>query len=376
VLLLRDLERLRQVRLGFDPEGVVTVQLSPFVPGREEERIRKSTAYFERMVSRLREIPGVVAVGGTDKFPFTSTYATRPTQAVEVRGDLQADVVHRAPAGFIDVTPGYFEAMHIPLLEGRGFREDDDLDAPWAIILSERAAASLFPGRSALGRQVRINTAGVVDPWATVVGVVGNVRYRASDADTAIEFYYPYKQYGLSTTRLALRLAQARPGLEAEIRKAAADVDPETPVEDVRALGELVSETLWQRRAWSTLLSAFALTALVLAGLGLYGVLAFSVAERTREIGLRMALGSLPRGVVALVARESCWLVAQGLTLGLAAAALVARALGSLLFGVRWFDPLTYVFVGLVLAAAGLLAALLPAVRAARVDPLTALRAE
>jgi predicted permease len=375
-LLLRTLDAIRQVDPGFDADNVVTVQLSPFVPGEERERIRRSTAYFERMSAGLRELPGVVAVGGTDKFPFSDTYVTRQTMVVEAKGDLQSDVVRRAPATAVDVTPDYFAALGIPVLEGRSFRESDDLNAPWVIVLSARASGALFPGRSAIGRQVRINTAGLTDPWATVIGVVGSVKYRATDTDDTFELYYPYKQYGLSTTRLAIRLEGSRSGLEEDIRRVAAAVDPSTPVEDVRSMPELMAETIWQQRLWSGLLTGFAGTALLLAALGLHGLLAFSVGQRTREIGVRLALGSGASRVISLVARESLALVTVGLLIGLGAGVGLARWMNAVLFRVSWLDPWTYMLVTATLLSSAGLAAMLPAFRATRVDPVVALRAE
>jgi putative ABC transport system permease protein len=375
-LLLRTIDAISTVDPGFDPAPIVTVQLSPFVPGDERERIRRSTAYFQQATERLREIPGVVAVGGTDRFPFSPTYVTRPTLVMEAKGDLANETAHRAPASLVDVTPEYFEAMGIPLLEGRGFRENDDLDAPWVIILSQRAAQAMFPGRSAVGQQVRTNTAGATDPWATVVGVAGSVKYRATDSEDMLEFYYPYKQYGLSTTRLAIRFDRLRPGAVEDVRRVAAQVDPATPVEDVRTMTDLMNETVWQQRLWSVVLAAFAGTALMLAVIGLYGLLAFSVGQRTREIGVRLALGSAPGGVVSLVAREGLVLVMTGLAVGLGAGLLVARSMSAVLFRVPWFDPWTYAAVGAALLGAGAAAATLPALRATRVDPVVALRAE
>lgn len=376
-LMLRSLKNLQRVELGFQARNVTTVQLTPFVPGDEKERIRRSTAYFERVLAKIQELPGVVAAGGTDAFPFTNSYAAgRPAYQMEARGDSRQDAQQRKPSGLIDVTPNYFTAMGIPLLEGRNFRETDDLQAPWVIILSQRAAQALFPGRSALGQQVRTNTAGAVDPWATVIGVVGNVKYRANETDAALEFYYPYKQYGLSTTRLAVRLDQPRAGFDQELRAAINAVDTETPVEEIGTMAALIDETLWQERIWSLLLGAFAAAAFLLALLGLYGVLTFSVSQRTKEIGIRMAIGAQPSRVMRMVIQDGLNLVALGLVLGVASALLLGRWMASLLFQVSWLDPATYVAVVVLIPLAGVLAAAVPAARAVRVDPLRALRSE
>ena len=376
-LLLRTLTQLQKVELGFNTANLYTVQISPFVPGEERERIRLSSSYFERATARLRQIPGVIEVGGTDDFPFTpSQLQGRPTRQMEAKGDLRTESMQRQPSALIDVTPGYFDAMGIRLLEGRAFRESDDLTTPWVIILSERAAKSLFPGRSAVGQQVRANTAGATDPWATVVGVVGNVKYRSNESDKNLEFYYPYKQYGLSTTRLAVRLQADRTGIEQELRRAVQEVNAETPVEDVRPMSALIEETLWQQRLWGMLLAGFAAAALLLSLLGLYGVLAFSVNQRVREIGIRMAIGASPAQVVSLIVGDGLRLVGIGLVAGLAASLALSRWMSSLLFQVSWLDPWTYIAVLILIPLAGLLASALPAMRAVRIDPLNTLRAE
>jgi putative ABC transport system permease protein len=376
-LLLRTLSQLQSVDLGFNTSNLYTVKITPFVPGAEKERILLSSKYFERVTNRLRQIPGVVEVGGTDDYPFTPSQATgRPTLQLEAKGDLNIESFQRQPSALIDITPGYFDALGIPLLEGRAFRESDDLANPWVIILSERAAKAFFPGRSALGQQVRTNTAGATDPWATVVGVVGNVKYRANESDRSLEFYYPYKQYGLSTTYIGVRLQRDRPGIEQEIRAAVQSVDVETPVEDIRPMRSLIDETLWQQRLWGLLLGSFAVTALVLSLLGLYGVLAFSVSQRVREIGIRMAIGARPSQVISLIVGDGLHLVSIGLAVGLVASLALGRWLAAFLFQVSWLDPLTYFAVLFLIPLAGLLAAALPAWRAVRVDPLNTLRSD
>jgi putative ABC transport system permease protein len=377
-LLLRSLQRLQQVDTGLAPEGVVTVSLSAFRPGSNDDRIRGTTQLYERLAERLGRLPGVVAVGGTDNFPFSGTvYGQRGGRTVEARGEGDAERRFRAPALLVDVTPGYFEAVGIPLLEGRAFNGGDDLDAPEVIILSRRAAESLFPGRPAVGQEVRVTfDGGGADNWSRVVGVVGNVKHDQRWDDRGIELYYPHSQYGLAETVLALRTRGATGGLERQIRAAVAEVDPEVAVEGITTLQGMIDDTLWQDRVWSLLLASFAFTALVLAALGLYGVLAESVAQRTRELGIRLALGAVPRAVVARVTREGLSLVAIGLGLGLVATPLAARALGNLLFGVEptALGPMLVAVAALLVAA--LLACALPALRAARVDPWRALRHE
>lgn len=377
-LMLQTIHRLRQVDTGLQVERVLTVSMNAFRPGPNEERIRSVTAFYRQVAEKLRELPGVVAVGGTDNFPYSRGQDTHRRMAtVEVRGESDIDERQRAPMMIVDCTPGYFEAMGIPLLEGRDFRESDTLDAPWVMTLSERTAKTLFPDRAALGQQVRFaSDSGHADPWATVIGIVGNVKYGKRESEEGLELYFPYTQYGLSRPHFAVRTRGPATGLERMIRDAAASVDPETPVEEIRSMEGLLEDSLWRDRLWGSLVGCFAGLALLLAAIGIFGVMSYSVTQRTREIGIRMALGARPTGVLLLVVGESMRLVGLGVVLGALAAVASTRLIRSLLFGVEPADPLSFAGGSCVLILAALLACLIPASRAARVDPLVALRHE
>jgi putative ABC transport system permease protein len=376
-LLLSSLNRLRGVEEGLDSESVLTVSMSAFRPGREEVRIRNVTAYYRRVIEKLRELPGVVAVGGTDNFPYGSRQAPeRRDYRLEIRGESEEERTHRGPTLAVDVTPEYFQAVGIPLLEGRTFHEGDNLEGPWVIILSESASKILFPGRTALGQEVRVTfDGGGGDPFARVVGIVGDVKYDKRE-DGGIELYYPYTQYGLSSTTLAVRVRGPAEGLAERVRDAVHSVDPETAVEDVRPMDALIDDSLWRERLWGTLLTGFATFALALAAIGLYAVLAYAVASRTREIGVRMALGSKPLDVLAVVAAGGMRLVGIGLLGGAIAAAGLLPLIRSLLFGIEGMSLSMYAIPALVLSAVALAACLMPAIRAARTDPVLALRQE
>jgi predicted permease len=377
-LMLQTLQRLRQVDIGLQAERVMTVSLSAFRPGTNEQRVRAVTAYYRQVAQKLRELSGVIAVGGTDNFPYSrSEYARRRMATVEVRGESDVETRQRAALMIVDCTPGYFEAMGIPLLEGRDFRESDTLDAPWVITLSERTARTLFPDRPALGQQVRFaSDSGHADPWATVVGIVGNVKYGKREHDDGLELYFPYTQYGLSRTHFAVRTRGLTSGMELMIRQAVATIDPETPVEEIRPMEGLIEDSLWRDRLWGSLVSWFAGLALLLAAIGIYGVVSYSVTQRTQEIGIRMALGAWAAGVAGLVVRESMRLVAVGTALGIGAAAAATQAIRSFLFGIAPMDPVAFSAGSLAPVLVAVLASLVPALRAARVDPLAALRHE
>jgi putative ABC transport system permease protein len=373
--ILLSFNRLLTTNTGFVQEGILTFNLSPYRPGENTQRIRTVTAYYEQVLNRLREIPGVLSVGGTDNFPFTGNRPVeRNSLNVEAKGDSEEAKAVRAPATFIDVSPGYFATLGIPLLEGRDFTAQDDLTRGWVIILSQNAARTLFGNQSALGRQVRAGTPGNWDPYATVIGVVGNVKYNAAETTRALEFYYPYKQYGWGTATIAVRYVGNPRDVESQIRAAALALDPETPVNDLKHLQSLVRETLWQPRLWSVCLSIFAGLALLLVLIGLYGLIRFNTTIRQRELGIRAALGATPSALVWLVSRDGLRLIGLGAALAIPGCWAAAQLAQGLLFETPLFQPGLFLAVATLLTLAGLAASLAPAWSAARVDPIRALR--
>ena len=204
-LLLKSLNRLEHVDPGFQPRNVLAIQLSPFRPGPAQQRIDAASQYFRRAIDSIAQVPGVVAVGATDGLPYTPDSADRPSYNMEVRGEGSVERAYRGPGSVIDITPRYFDAMGIPLLEGRAFNDQDRSKSEKVIILSERAAKFLFPGRSPVGKYVRHNTNGMADPWSRVVGVVGNVRYKADETADGIEMYYPSSQWEFESAYVAIR---------------------------------------------------------------------------------------------------------------------------------------------------------------------------
>ena len=231
--------------------------------------------------------------------------------------------------------------------------------------------------RPAIGQEVRIAyDGGGADEWARVVGVVGDVKYNQRWDDSGVELYYPHSQYGLMSTYLAIRVRESARGLEEAVRETISEVAPETAVQRVVTMERMIDDALWQDRLWSAVFGGFSVMALLLAAIGVYGVLAESVAQRTREMGIRLALGALPRDVVSRVARQGLWLVVIGLVAGWLATPLISQALGAVVFGIEPTPQLVSFSAVLILLGAALTACLLPAMRAARVDPLEALRDE
>lgn len=372
-LLLKSLNRLERVEPGFQPRNVLVVQLSPFHPGPAQQRIEAATVYFRRVIDSIVAVPGVIAVGATDGLPYSDA-ADRPSYNMEVRGEGSVERAYRGPGSVVDITPRYFDALGIPLLEGRAFNDQDRSKSEKVVILSERAARFLFPGRSAIGGHVRHNTNGMADPWSRVVGVVGNVRYKADETVDGIEMYYPSAQWEFESAYVAIRFLGSPQGFENAVRQAVASVDSETGIDEMKSMESLMNETLWQQRSWGYVLAGFAAATLLLAAVGLYGVMAYSVALRRTEIGIRAALGATPRAIFGEITREGISLAAMGAAMGLVAALGVTRLLRSMLYGVPPGDPLTFVLAAGVLIAVAAIASALPGLRAASVDPVKILR--
>jgi putative ABC transport system permease protein len=276
------------------------------------------------------------------------------------------------------VMPGYFEAMGIDLVRGRFFNEGDAEGAAPVAIVDETMEATYWPGEGALGKRIRQGGGRSTQPWRTIVGVVRHVRYRTVESPSRVELYWPYEQtpFLLGSLSLAIRthgdprlLARS---VEAQVR----ELDPDLPVYRLRTMNEWVAESMARRRLSMILLALFSAAALLLAAVGLYGVISCSVAQRRHEMGLRMALGAGTGSLLWMVLRESLLLTAAGVAAGLAGALLLARFLPSLLFQVEASDPLTFVLVAAFLAVVAQLASLVPAVQAARTDPIETLRTE
>ena len=373
-LLLKSLQKLEQIEPGFQPRNVLTIRLSPFRPGSAQQRIDAAGVYFRRVLDTIAGLPGVAAVGATDGLPYTPDSADRPSYNMEVRGEAAVERSYRGPGAVVDVTPRYFDAMGIPLLEGRPFNDQDRLTSEKVIILSERAAKYLFPGRSPVGNYVRHNTNGMADPWSRVVGVAGNVKYKADEAADGIEMYYPAAQWEFESAYVVIRFQGSPTGFENAVRQAVMSVDSETGIDEMKSMQAVMDETLWQQRSWGYVLAGFAAATLLLAAIGLYGVMAYSVTLRRTEIGIRAALGATPGMIFRAITREGIALALAGTVVGLVVSLGVTRLLRNMLYGVPPSDPATFVGAAVVLLTIATLASALPALRAARVDPVTTLR--
>ncbi len=375
-LLVRTLWRLQRVDPGFDSRNLDTASLWLPQPnlietGRYYEQAAR-VVLFRRILERAEALPGVQAAVAATRAPFGLNRANS-TFRIEGRDPDHGGI---ASADLASVSPGYFAAMRIPLVGGRFFTDHDEEKSEPVAILSESLARLAFPGEDPIGRRVQLPTRQGPGPWTTIVGVVKDVKMEALDLDDRPALYRPLWQVSSMSLTLVLR-GPGRPGeLAARIEDAVRRIDPELPVYAVRSMDEAMASSVSQRRFAMRLLALFAAGALALSALGIYGVVAYTVARRTREIGIRMALGALPGDVLALVMRQGLHLILGGVAVGLVGALALTRALAALLYGVSPRDPVTFGAIAGLLVVVALAATWLPARRAARVDPVEALRSE
>jgi putative ABC transport system permease protein len=374
-LLLQSFRRLLAVDPGFQAERVVTASMT--IPSTTYVEGRAVVRFYEALLSRIASFPGVVAAGAVAIAPLAGGLNATD---IEVEGWVNPGDAPRATGDVNVVTPGYLAAMRTPLLEGRAIDDRDRMDAPLVAMVSEALARAYWPGRSAIGGRIRLDWDH--QPFAEVVGVVPDVRYGGLDRAPPRGTLYlvhsqtPRTMGPVRSMTLTVRSAVDPTSLVSTIRREVQELDPSVPVYRARTMEQAVADDTATRRFSMLLQMLFALVALSLSAIGLYGVLAFTVARRTAEIGIRMALGAARSDVQHMVVRQGMGLVAVAIALGVGGALATGRLLGSLLFGVSPGDPATYATVVGVLLAVALLACWIPARRAARIDPMEALRYE
>jgi len=370
-LLALSLVRILRVDPGFDPRHVITGELS-LPRDRYSDADRRET-FRNSVIARLEAARGVREAGAVSILPLGGN-GNNGTFDIEGRPDLAGN---RAPHGESwAATPGYFATMRIPLLRGRLFNDADRSSSLPVAIVDDALARTYFGAADPVGRRIDFEGDSRERKWRVIVGIVRTVRARSLDDEPRPSFYVPFSQSHERITTFVARVDGSAAASAGALRAAVAAADPDQPLGTVAPLDELVSESVSRRRLAAALIAGFAIAALVLAAVGLYGVLAYSVARRKREIGIRMALGALPSAIAGLVLRESGRMISAGLAAGLGAAFLFTRFLSGLLFAVAPLDPVAFGGVAALLAAAGLLASFLPARRAARIDPMEALRDE
>jgi predicted permease len=380
-LLIKSLWLLTKVNPGFDPQKLVTMQVSP---SRSLCRQRAAcVALYGELLERTREITGVSAVTAASTIPLDQKQTAYVP--LDLEGHPRNPLLNASALfGAFAVMPGYFRTMQIPLVEGRRFTNTDNEEKSTPVIIVSAATARRYwPGENPIGKHIRIVWE---TGWRTVVGVVGDVRQYNMAGSTPNyltgTFYMPYAQSTNSQQELPVsmsliaRVRAGSPQISGSIRDLVRELNPNVPVSAVRTMESVVTESTRQSRSMAWFFACFAAVALLLAAVGAYGVISFSVARRTSEIGVRLALGATPFSVFGLILRQTLQLILAGLAAGIAASLLLLRALGSFLYGISFFDPATYFAVCFILVVAGLIAGFMPARRAAAVDPVVALRQE
>ena len=368
--LTRSFSALMAVEPGFQAGNVVTMHMA--IPRTRYQSDAQIAAFYTRIVNEVEAMPGIVSAALVNRLPLSGNnllVSIQPDPSARESVQLQAR----------SVTPGYFETMGIALSEGRDLREADRADAPLVTLIDERAAGSHFPGGSAVGKRFQVTVPGERQArTAEIVGVVANVRHAGLDTDTDRQIYFSYHQFTdgrivlVARSRAGMSAGNAAAGVIAAVRA----LDPEQPVYDVRTMEDVIGRSTAQRWLNMSIVTAFALSSLLLASVGLYGVIAYGVAERRKEFGVRLALGATSADISRLVLRQGAMLAVVGAIIGLGGAVALALAMRSLLFGVTPFDPVTFGAAGALLFGVSIVASYLPARRAALTDPARALRAE
>ena len=367
-LLLKSFLRLNQVDPGFHSENVLTINVS--LPQNKYAKPEQHGDFFRAAVERIGALPGVKAAGAVSILPLTRS-DTRAGFSIEGRPPL-------APGEFIHAalrfaTPGYFEAMRIPLLRGRTFEPHDQEGGQAVAVINDTMARRFWLNEDPLGRRIRL---GSQAPWAAIAGVVGNVKHLDLTEPVQAEMYFLHAQNPTPGATIAVRTGSDPAQLAAAVRSEIRAIDRDLPVANIRTMERVVADSTAQPRIVTGLVALFAALAALLAAMGLYGVISYSVAQRSHELGVRMALGATRGDMLRLVVGEGMRLTAAGVVLGLAAAFALTRLMASLLFGVRATDPWVFAMVTALIALIALGSTLVPALRASRVDPLIALRYE
>jgi len=376
-LMLKSFGRLLNINPGFNPDYVLTMRVPlPALPGTTYAEPPARAAFYRQTLTRVAALPGIERVAATSILPLSPTTSSGTTTAensVVGPNDLAVEADWRW------VTPDYFNALDATLVRGRYFAEGDTRETERVAVVDESFARRFYPGEDAIGKRIKRGGFNSQNPWMKIVGIVRHIKHRRLEADSHVQAYFPYYQDSLPAAMSLV--VRARPGtdpasLSVAVRGAVQEVDKNQPVFNVRTMQQIVSESVAQQRLSMLLLAVFAGLALLLAAIGLYGVMAYLVSTRKHEIGIRMALGARAADIFKLVISQGMVLTLIGIGVGLLGAFALTRLMASLLYGVSATDPLTFAVITLLLAGVALLACYIPARRATKVDPIIALRYE
>jgi putative ABC transport system permease protein len=373
-LLVRSFEAAQRAPLGFNPHNIITAELSLTSSSYETDGV-KTRAFWDAVLAKVRQLPGVTGVAMDDRVPMY--YDWEGDWQFTVDGQPDPGVGHRPVANWHVISPNYFRTLEVPLLKGRDFNQEDRLEGRPVVIIDDTMADRYFPGENPIGKVINVEAeSSEFRPrhW-TIIGIVPHVRFRSPGTpENQFEVYFPYSQWDFDGEVLLLR-CQGDPNAQiAAVRKAVQSIDPDVPVPNIKALDDVIAQKLVTRKLASTLVSLFSGAALCLSAIGLYGVLTYSVSQRRREIGVRIALGAEWFKILQLVTQQGFKLIGIGLVAGTVVALVCAHFIEGMLYGVTAIDPISMLIAVMVLCLAGCVACLLPALRAVRINPVKALR--
>jgi putative ABC transport system permease protein len=372
-LMIKSFIQLQSVKAGFDPRNLLTMEVT--LPSAKYGQNQQQAAFFRQAIESIKTLPGVEVAGAVQDLPFRFNSNSFPIsiegRALAPQGTKGPMVIYRT------VTEDYLRTLGIPLITGRGFTPQDGPGSAPVIVINQAMARRFWPGEDPLGKQIRFGEAG--DPAYTIVGVVGDIKHMGLDAEEGAVMYQPHAQKSFGWLRwmtIVVRTNVEPLSLNAAVRNRIQEIDKDQPVYNVGTMEQLLAKSIAQTRFSTFLLGVFALFALILSAIGIYGVVSYAVSQRTREIGIRMALGAARSNIFRLIVGEAMALFVLSLGLGLVAALGATRLLKSLLYGVGTNDPITFASIAFLTATVAFIAAWLPARRAARLDPIIALRGE
>jgi putative ABC transport system permease protein len=368
-LLARSFMQLTHVDPGFVPENATLLRIS--LPQKKYAEKDQQIAFANALLERIRNLPGVQAAGVTHSMPLVGDYVL----GFNIEGRPHIDPADLPNTNYYAVTPDYFRAMGIRLVRGRVFTAQDDARAPRVAIINETMARQFFPNEDPIGKRMNITTNGP-DAWREIVGIVGDIKQYGVDKATSAQSYEPFAQAPFTSLNVVIRANGSPTALLGALRPAVYSVDKDQPIGIIRPLEEIMAESIARQRFAMLLLTVFSSVALVIAAVGIYGVMAYNVVQRTGEFGIRMALGAQQRDVLQLVLAQGGKLIGLGLAIGLLATLAASRAMGSMLFNTSAYDPLTLASITFLLGAVALIACFFPANRATKVNPIEALRTE
>ncbi|HKS41431.1 MAG TPA: ABC transporter permease [Blastocatellia bacterium] len=366
-LMIKSFTRLTSIGTGFNSENVLTVNVALASSKYKEDQ--QVTSFYQQTLERISALPGVKSSATVAALPLFGGFGSRYF-GIEGRPPQPPGQGYNANVNVS--SPGYFQTMNIPLIAGRDFDERDVMKAPEVTIINQEMARRYWPDEDPIGKRLAVGNG----PWRTVVGVVGDVKQAALDVETRPEMFWPYYQMGLTFATIVVRTTNEPEAMTAAVRSEIQAIDKDLPVYKIKTMDQIVSESVSSGRLNMLLLGTFGGLALVLAAVGLYGVMSYSVTQRTREIGIRMALGANSKDVMKLVVGQGVMLTLIGVAVGLGAAVGLTRLMSSLLYGVSATDAVTFIAISVLLTGVASLASYIPARRATKVDPMVALRYE